>query len=211
MESLNMIAGVKLTPGLDTERLLTLLQSAEDIVMHAALYSNFASGAVDELLRDRLLGGDLKHLTLIKLEAQSQWRDEFARILRPGLYSEQVDQLFRQSRQWCSELKLLSPTTVDLHTCQALPLQPVMLIGDTLLAGQYAHSRHTSAEGLWLELDTVALGLKPGTLQLWFKSGIAPEELDASPWLIAVSRYLEECRQAAHDIWMLTPDREQAS
>ncbi|MGI2261144.1 hypothetical protein [Shewanella sp. GXUN23E] len=192
--------GVRVWPGLPGDRLLELMTGAQQLVLHAALYSNFAHGPVNKLIRRRLASGELTSLTLIKLEAKPQWRDEFARVLRPGMAAADMDLLLRQSRDWCCELKCLAPAAVNLVSSQALPLQPILLLGDTVLAGQYAHSQETAAHGPWLELDSTALGLAPGTLGQWFAQGVP---VTGEGWPRAIGRYVEECRQAAHDIWML--------
>lgn len=191
--------GVRHFAGLDQEVLLAHLSTASHIVLHAALYSNFAKGPVDSLLKHRLAKGDIKRLALIKLEAKQIWRSEFFNVLRPGMPQQQVEQLFSQSRHWCAELKALAPAAVELVSSQAMPLQPVLLLDDVVLAGQYAHSQQLAACGLWLELDTLQLGMTPGTLQQWFIHGAEPT---SCPWQQVVARYADECHQAAYDKWM---------
>lgn len=75
--------GVQLHFGLNTSALLNAIERADEIVLHAAIYSNFADNAVGQLLLQRLQNASLKQLTLIKLEPTRLWRDEFATILRP--------------------------------------------------------------------------------------------------------------------------------
>lgn len=191
--------GVKLHFGLNTHALLEAIAQANDIVLHAAIYSNFADNAVGQLLLQRLQSASFKQLTLIKLEPTSPWRDEFATILRPEMPLWEVERLYENSRHWCAELKTQFPEVVNLVSTQALPLQPILLIGDRLFVGHYAHSHTTSAQGLWIEFDVIALGLAPNSLIDWFYSGVTTEQ--DSPVAITLSRYVEECRRAVGDLW----------
>ncbi|MFG0455668.1 hypothetical protein [Shewanella mangrovisoli] len=191
--------GVKLHFGLNTHALLEAIAQANDIVLHAAIYSNFANNAVGQLLLQHLQSESFKQLTLIKLEPTGSWRDEFATILRPKMPQREVERLYENSRHWCAELKRQFPETVNLVSTQALPLQPILLIGDKLFVGHYAHSHTTSAQGLWIEFDAIALGLAPNSLIDWFYSGVNTTE--DSPVAITLGRYVEECRRAVGDLW----------
>lgn len=191
--------GVQLHFGLNTSALLNAIERADVIVLHAAIYSNFADNAVGQLLLQRLQNARLRQLTLIKLEPTRLWRDEFATILRPEMPQQDVEQLYDISRHWCAELKTQFPEAINLVSTQALPLQPILLIGDRLFVGHYAHSHTTSAQGLWIEFDTIALGLAPNSLIDWFYSGVTAEQ--DSPEAITLGRYVEECRRAVGDLW----------
>ncbi|WP_330148992.1 hypothetical protein [Shewanella xiamenensis] len=191
--------GVQLHFGLNTSALLNAIERADEIVLHAAIYSNFADNAVGQLLLQRLQYASLKQLTLIKLEPTRLWRDEFATILRPEMPLQEVEQLYDISRHWCAELKTQFPETVNLVSTQALPLQPILLIGDRLFVGHYAHSHTTSAQGLWLEFDILALGLAPNSLIDWFDTGVPSEQNSAVE--VALGRYVDECRRAVGDLW----------
>lgn len=185
--------------GLNTSALLNAIERADVIVLHAAIYSNFADNAVGQLLLQRLQSASFKQLTLIKLEPTGSWRDEFATILRPEMPLWEVERLYENSRHWCAELKRQFPETVNLVSTQALPLQPILLIGDRLFVGHYAHSHTTSAQGLWIGFDVIALGLAPNSLIDWFYSGVTTEQ--DSPVAITLGRYVEECRRAVGDLW----------
>lgn len=191
--------GVQLHFGLNTNALLNAIERADEIVLHAAIYSNFADNAVGQLLLQRLQNASLKQLTLIKLEPTRPWRDEFATILRPEMPQQDIEQLYDISRHWCAELKTLFPEAVNLVSTLALPLQPILLIGDKLFIGHYAHSNCTSAQGLWLEFDILGLGIAPNTLIDWFDTGVPSEQNSAVA--IALGRYVEECRRAVGDLW----------
>ncbi|MFB2686452.1 hypothetical protein K0H59_03570 [Shewanella sp. FJAT-51649] len=191
--------GVQLHFGLNTSALLNAIERADVIVLHAAIYSNFANNAVGQLLSQRLQNASFKQLTLIKLEPTGSWRDEFATILRPEMPQREVERLYENSRHWCAELKRQFPETINLVSTQALPLQPILLIGDRLFVGHYAHSHTTSAQGLWIEFDVIALGLAPNSLIDWFYSGVTAEQ--DSPVAITLGRYVEECRRAVGDLW----------
>ncbi|MFB2648407.1 hypothetical protein ACE011_06190 [Shewanella mangrovisoli] len=190
---------MKLNFGLNTSALLNAIEHADVIVLHAAIYSNFADNAVGQLLLQRLQNASLRQLTLIKLEPTRLWRDEFATILRPEMPQPEVERLYENSRHWCAELKTQFPEVVNLVSTQALPLQPILLIGDKLFVGHYAHSHTTSAQGLWIEFDAIALGLAPNSLIDWFYSGVNTTE--DSPVAITLGRYVEECRRAVGDLW----------
>ena len=185
--------------GLNTSALLNAIERADVIVLHAAIYNNFANNAVGQLLLQRLQSTSFKQLTLIKLEPTGPWRDEFATILRPKMPRQEIEQLYEISRHWCAELKTQFPEVVNLVSTQALPLQPILLIGDKLFVGHYAHSHTTSAQGLWIEFDAIALGLAPNSLIAWFYSDVTAEQ--DSPVAITLGRYVEECRRAVGDLW----------
>ncbi|MGL4712154.1 MAG: hypothetical protein ACRCWP_06215 [Shewanella sp.] len=192
--------GVNIHSGLNISALLNAISQAEHIVLHAAIYSNFATNAVGELLSQRLADDQLKTLTLIQLEPSDHWRVEFAAVLRPSMPISAVETLYSVSSDWCRQLKQRFPNAVNLLSTQALAFQPILLLDDQLFVGHYAHSQHTSAQGVWLEFDTLALGLRAGTLTHWLQNGVPQQGL--SSWECAIGRYVEECHQAMNDLWL---------
>lgn len=187
--------GVTASAGLNVTALLAAIERASFIVLHAAIYTNFANSEVGERLRQQLINGRLQRLEIIELEPNSAWQQEFAAILRPQMPTDSVKQLFADSSIWSAQLQAEFPSQVSRITTQALPLQPLLLVGDYVFVGQYAHSNLTSAAGLWLQLDSPKLGLKAHTLQHWYQYGVPADLGDYGP--LAISRYVEECRQAA--------------
>ncbi|MDR8523147.1 hypothetical protein [Shewanella fidelis] len=187
--------GVTTSAGLNVTALLAAIKEASFIVLHAAIYSNFANSEVGETIRQQLINGRLQQLDIIELKPHPAWQQEFAAILRPQMPTDSVEQLFVESSIWGAQLQAEFALQVNRSTTQALPLQPILLVGDSVFVGQYAHSTLTSAAGLWLQLHSPSLGLKPHMLQHWYRNG-SPTELSGN-YALAISRYVEECRQAA--------------
>ncbi|WP_157509159.1 hypothetical protein [Ferrimonas futtsuensis] len=183
--------GVRPSPGLDRGALLAALEEASEVVLHAAIYDNFAGSPVEAMLRRRLADGSLKRLTILSVLPPKCWRQEFSQVLRQGMTPGQISRVYAASRQWCNDLAEAFPEQVKLVLTSALPLQPQLLVGDTLFVGHYAHSSQPSALGLWLQLDACALGLAPGSLIQWFNLGQVPAQ--SEPWAIALGRYVQEC------------------
>ncbi|MGL5390914.1 MAG: hypothetical protein ACRDA8_05930, partial [Shewanella sp.] len=181
--------------GLKLALLKDAIAKAEHIVLHAAIYSNFAHNEIGAKLRLTLKDNSLKQLTIISLEPDGAWHREFAAVLRPTMSLPEVERLYQDSRNWCAELKQQFPEQVTLVSTHALAFQPILLIGDRIFAGHYAHSELTCADGIWLELDLVQLGFAAGSLTHWVQTGEAP--LKANPWAAALGRYVAECHQAA--------------
>ncbi len=188
------IPGVQIHAGLNLKELLAAISLADSIVLHAAIYSNFATNAVGALIQKKLNDGALTQLTLIELIPQSTtWHNEFCRVLRPDMSKKKVEALYQASYKWTEALQVGFPNIVHRIQTQALPFQPILLIGDQLFVGHYAHDLLTSAEGMWVEFDSVKMGLTPGTLVHWFNDGMPEQAL--SPTQMALGRYIEECRQ----------------
>ena len=189
------INAIRPTAGLDQQSLLIAIENAVSVVLHAAVYNNFAHSEVGDLIRKKLQDGSLEQLDIIELQPDKHWQNEFSVILRPKMQKTQVMQMFIESSLWSKELKASFPQQVNRVLTQALPLQPIMLIGDVLFVGQYAHSSLVSAQGIWLQIACDLLGLKSGELQSWYHDGL-PLKL-CNSWPLAISRYVDECRQAA--------------
>ena len=189
------INGITPSPGLNQSALLAAIKCADSIVLHAAIYTNFAHSEVGKLIRTKLIDGSLRRLDIIELQPNKYWQQEFLAILRPSTAKNEVISMLADSKDWSARLSTEFPLQVSQILTQALPLQPVLLIGDNLFVGHYAHSGLPSAQGLWLQLECTLLGLQPGDLQNWYQQG-TPTEV-ASRWQQAISRYAEECRQAA--------------
>ena len=188
------INALRPSAGLDTQALITAIKSANTLVLHAAVYSNFIHSEVGKFIRTKLVDGSLQHLEIIELQPNRHWRDEFISILRPQMTRESVLSMFSNSSRWSKSLAFEFPQQVNQVFTQTLPLQPVLIIGDTIFVGQYAHSSLTSAQGMWIQIECLSLGLKPGDLQTWYQHGL-PSDLSGD-WPLAISRYVEECRQS---------------
>ncbi|ABZ75978.1 conserved hypothetical protein [Shewanella halifaxensis HAW-EB4] len=197
------INAIRPSAGLDKKSLLTAMESATSMVLHAAIYTNFAHSEVGNLIRRKLLDGSLHRLDIIELQPDLYWRDEFVAILRPNMTKDEVILMFAESKRWSEALSFDFPKQVNQVLTQALPLQPIMLIGDCLFVGQYAHSRLVSAQGLWLQIECSLMGLQPGELQSWYQQGL-PAEVSGD-WQQVISRYVDECRQAAQFSSATTP------
>ncbi|MBR9728395.1 hypothetical protein G3R48_10465 [Shewanella intestini] len=192
--------GITVSAGLNISALLNAVQQANTMVWHAAIYNNFANGDMNTLLQRQLRSRQLQQLTIISQHCAQHWQDEFAAIVRPTLTSQDVSTLQRTSLNWCQQLSNSYPQQVHHCVSQHLPLQPILLIGDQLFIGQYAHSHSTSAQGLWLQIDSCALGLAGGELHQWYLDGTPANLCD---WPQAIGRYVEECRQVSRQPFTL--------
>lgn len=195
--------GIQVHAGLTLPALVDAIANAQQIVLHAAIYSNFAHNEIGEQLFCKLQDNSVHKLTIISLAPPSAWHREFAAVLRPSMPQAEVEALYERSHNWCLQLKQRFPDRVQLISTQALAFQPILLIGDRLFAGHYAHSTLTSAEGIWLEFNAVQLGFEANSLHLWLQAGTPATASAATPekhhpWMAALGRYVEECRQAMH-------------
>ncbi|GLS82221.1 hypothetical protein [Paraferrimonas haliotis] len=183
----------EVTLGFNISGLLAEMQSAAFMVWHAAIYSNFIDSDIERLVRRKLSDGSLQQLVIISAQPKCHWQQEFAAILRPSHSAIEVARLQQESRRWVDDLAKEFAANVEHQLTAAMPLQPLLLIQDSIYAGHYAHSHSTSAQGVWLKIDTVALGLNAGQIQHWFNNGIPNQTL--SPTETALARYVSECSQ----------------
>ncbi len=175
--------------GLDPEALIEAMESSCTVLLHAALYSNFAHNAIGEALERQLARGDLARLILIS-SGEGAWRPEFEAMLRPTLSPEARAELVRQSDTWCADLQCRYLEKVMWVQTNQLPTQPVLICDDLIIVGHYAHSLVPASEGLWLVLG----GLPEGQVEEWLAG--APLAPDCSHWQRACYRHVAECRAA---------------
>ncbi|MBQ4891327.1 hypothetical protein J8L86_15845 [Shewanella sp. MMG014] len=179
---------VKVHQRLPLKLVLQALETASFAVLHAAIYSNFADNAVGKMLQEQLRIGQLKQLYILQLQPHAHWQDEFAAILRPKpIEKPAIPSLYQQSHAWCQQLQEQFPHQLHFHLIKSLPLQPILLIGNRIFAGQYAHSQTTSADGLWLEI-AVAEQQQIATRFLTPKLTTTLDNITL--------RYIDECRFA---------------
>ena len=194
-KKIRVMPSITPSAGLDIQALISAIATADEIVLHAAIYNNFAGSDIHQQLVEQLSSNELKMLTIISIQPQDCWRNEFTQVLRSGFSDAQMSAVYARSRKWCQELALAFPDQVILVLTNRLPMQPILLLDDTIFAGQYSHSPEPSALGLWLHIDTEAF-LPAGTIMQWFRqSGSKSKEIH-SPWHQALRRYVDECAQA---------------
>ncbi|MGL4475330.1 MAG: hypothetical protein ACRCT7_12905 [Shewanella sp.] len=179
---------VKVSAGLDVGALIEALACSRHVIMHAALYSRFANGVVDEVLQQQLSQGKLQRLRLISTSTQVTWLHDFNQVLRQGASAAAIASEWHASARWVSQLVNRYPQQVQAIETEQLPTQPMILTDSRLFLGHYAHSATPAAQGFWLELDIAPLTLDLGSDSLAF----TPTN-DA--WSQALSRHLDECRQ----------------
>ncbi|ADN76254.1 conserved hypothetical protein [Ferrimonas balearica DSM 9799] len=175
--------------GLDPEALIEAIESSCTVLLHAALYSNFATNAIGEALERQLASGDLARLIVIS-SGVGPWLAAFEQMLRPQLSDEERAELVRQSDNWCADLQSRYLEKVMWVQSDQLPTQPVLICDDQLIVGHYAHCLVPAAEGIWLVLG----GLAEGQVEEWL-SGAEPDE-QTSVWERACYRHVAECRSA---------------
>ncbi|MBT1444838.1 hypothetical protein KJI95_09920 [Shewanella sp. JM162201] len=195
-------SAVATSAGLDVGLLATLLETADFVVFHAALYSNFVDSDISKALIKRLTDTEAPlDCWLIEAAADTSWGDEFAAMLRPALGKDDMTALYQRSFDWCRSLKQRFGKDVQHVSSQSLALTPLIIIDDTLFAGQYLHSAIPAADGLWIKLDARALGLAPGSLKRWFYPSSQGETQNepTAPLALALKRMVDECALAARD------------
>ncbi|MBY6185671.1 hypothetical protein KUV89_03330 [Marinobacter hydrocarbonoclasticus] len=175
--------------GLDPEALIEAIESSCTVLLHASLYSNFASNAIGEALERQLASGALARLIVIST-GEGPWRLAFEAMLRPTLTDQERAQLVRISDDWCADLQSRYLEKVMWVQTDQLPTLPVLICDDQIIVGHYAHSPVPAAEGLWLVLG----GLADGQVEEWL-SGTPLNDAN-SAWEQACYRHVVECRNA---------------
>lgn len=177
--------------GLDPEALIRAIESSCTVLLHAALYSNFATNGIGNALEQQLASGDLARLILIS-SGEGPWQAEFEAMLRPTLMDSHRAELVKQSDTWCADLQSRYLEKVMWVQTTQLPTQPVLICDDQIIVGHYAHSVVPASDGLWLVLG----GLSEGQVEEWLSG--APLASKSSLWERACYRHVSECRSALY-------------
>ncbi|WP_300161736.1 hypothetical protein [Solidesulfovibrio sp.] len=144
---------IRVHAGLGEARLPELVAGADRLFFHAAVYSNFARDrAMADALEAALSRPRFTRLDVVSFDpaAGAAYWDEFRQVLRRGLPEVTLRREFGVSTAFCDDLAARHPGHVRLFRTPCLPLAPILLVGDTILAGHYLHGPVPAPLGLWL-------------------------------------------------------------
>ncbi len=149
---------MKLVTGLGSLTLPERFYNAEKrIVMHAAIYGPFGQA---EHYKNGLLNAlgkvSFERLDVIALTATSPQplKHQFLELLRPGCSENQQEKELSDSDAFLRMMKDSAPQKVQIHPLHMSSCQPILIIDNTLLFGQYAMSEKRAAEGFWGIVET---------------------------------------------------------
>ncbi|QJB57550.1 hypothetical protein [Pseudodesulfovibrio sp. zrk46] len=184
---------MKLTAGLASFNLPELFGNASKrIILHAAIYGPFAQSKPHRRALAKALSKDsfarLDIIALTKSGTQS-WRSDFLNTLRNGASEEQKLREIQASDDFLEKLQIACPTKVFVHPLTALPCQPIIIVDNTIVFGQYAHCGIFAPQGFWgcVQTDVKAL------LE-WRQQGVTPTY--ATDTEVAAYRLICECLNA---------------
>jgi hypothetical protein len=175
--------------GLAAAGLSEAVARADRLFFHAALYSNFARDkAMTAALDTALSRSSFVRLDVVSLDpvARAPYWDEFRGILRRGMPEATMHREFSVSTGFLDNLASRHPTKVRLFLTTAMPLAPILLVGDTIFAGHYAHSPIPAPLGLWLTVPADVAAL----IEL-AETDANPDTLD--PAILGAYRLVYEC------------------
>ena len=162
------------------------------IILHAAVYGPFAESIPHRDGLQAALGKDsFLSLDVVALQRETVWTDAFLSALRFGAAPEDRVEALTASATFLQSLKDAHPGKVHLHRQDTFPCLPLVVVDDTVIFGQYAHSDALAAKGFWglIETDVDAL--------FQWAAGDGPPD-DATDEDAAAYRLICECRHAMH-------------
>lgn len=147
--------GIVVYAGLGEARLPERIAQADRLFFHAGMYSNFAKDrAMADALEMALCRPEFSRLDIVSFDpavGAAYW-GEFSRVLRRDMPEVTLRREFAASASFCDALARRHPTRVRLFLTQAMPLAPILLVGDTVFAGHYLHGPLPAPFGLWLAI-----------------------------------------------------------
>lgn len=178
--------------GLEEVGLAGRVAGSDRLFFHAALYSNFARDrAMADALEVALCRPGFERLEVVSLDpvARPPYWDEFRLVLRQDMTAAAMQREFSVSAAFLDALASRHPHKVRLYVTAALPLAPILLLDDVVIAGHYAHSPAPAPLGHWLVIPADVASL----LEL-AEEGARPESLD--PADIGAYRLICDCLAA---------------
>ncbi len=142
------------------------------IILHAPPYGAFGTNAaIARALESALAqpdGASLTALCLPDMQAYP-WVHDFMSVLRPQYDSAAREQELTQSRLFLRHLASSFPNRVHVLEMHVAPLIPLLVVDDTVIFGQTAHSSVMTKEGFWSTcsmgkadiLDAALHGIEP--------------------------------------------------
>lgn len=162
---------------------------SDRLFFHAALYSNFARDrAMADALEAALCRPRFERLEVVSLDPVSRppYWDEFRQILRQDMPAAAMQREFSVSAAFLDALASRHPHNVRLYVTAAMPLTPILLLDDVVIAGHYAHSPAPAPLGLWLVIPADVAALTELA-----EEGARPESLD--PADVGAYRLICDC------------------
>ena len=185
-------AGVRVLAGLGEAGLPEAVARADRLFFHAALYSNFARDpAMAGALETALARPTFEMLEAVSLDpvARPPYWDEFRMVLRRDMPASTMQREFSVSAAFLDGLASRHPRVVRLFSTTALPVAPILLVGNMIYAGHYAHGPVPAPLGLWL-----AVPADVSRLFEMAETGESPDALD--PVARGAYRLVAECAAA---------------
>jgi len=146
---------IQVYAGLDGAGLAQAMAVADRLFFHAGMYSNFGRdpemGAALETAMTRPTFERLDIVSFDPVAGAAYW-EEFRAILRRDVPEVTLRREFAASAAFCDGLAARHPTKVRLFRTKAMPLAPILLVGDTIFAGHYLHGPVPAPQGLWLAI-----------------------------------------------------------
>ncbi|EHJ48602.1 hypothetical protein DFW101_2598 [Solidesulfovibrio carbinoliphilus subsp. oakridgensis] len=181
--------GVRVLAGLAGVGLPGLVAGADRLFFHAALYSNFARDrAMIDALDVAMARPEFERCDIVSLDPRTgaDWWDEFRGVLRQDMPAATLQREFAASAAFLDTLASRHPQKVRLYLTAALPLAPILLVGDTVLAGHYLHGPVPAPLGLWLAVTADVADLLDRA-----ETGAGPDGLP--PAAVGAYRLVCEC------------------
>lgn len=182
---------MEVTAGIATLDIPALLAGARKrIILHAAIYGPFAKSKPH---RDGLLTAlgrsSFEQLDIIALADDQPWTSAFLEALRFESPIEERFQAVKASKDFLEELKTAYPDTVQIRSLSTFPCLPIIIVDDTIIFGQYAHSEILAADGFWGKMQADV-----AELFHWATTKTLPN--DANELDKAAYRLVSECHHA---------------
>lgn len=182
---------MRIVAGIESLNLPSLFAAARKrIILHAAVYGPFANSKPHrDGLATALRKPSFERLDVIALDAEMPWAASFMNALRFQASKKEQDATLLASTGFLHQLKGVQPEKVHIHPHSAIPCLPILVVDDTVVFGQYAHSCVHAARGFWTSVE-----VDVEKLMKWARNNHLPD--DASETEIAASRLVSECHHA---------------
>lgn len=181
----------RLVAGIKSLNLPSLFAAAERrIIFHASIYGPFADSEEHrEGLNMALSKSSFQSLDIIALQSDQPWALSLMHTLRFDATDADKEKAILASTQFLDALQSAHSEKVRVYSQAAPPSLPIIVIDDTIIFGQYAHSDRYAADGYWGVTETDV-----DRLFQWAEDGFTPG--NASSEEKAAYRLICECRYA---------------
>ncbi|NJB68158.1 hypothetical protein GGQ74_001831 [Desulfobaculum xiamenense] len=162
------------------------------IVLHAAIYGNFADSPTHAAaLETALSHPDFGGLDVVSIRPETEGRAmrDFLDALREGWTPEAMAEHVARSREFLHGLARRHPGRVRLYETARPGLFPALIIDDDIHFGHYARSPIPAPEGFWFHVHADV-----ERLSAWLRSGNIPPHATADER--AALRIVSECLRA---------------